>query len=104
MGLKDLFHKKNQATMKDGNQVIKVNVANGYEPEVVEFKQGTPAKIIFNRSNDSACLARVQSDEIQFNTDLPLNQDVEVAINTDQKGEFNYACGMNMFHGKVVIK
>ena len=86
MGLKDLFHKKNQATMKDGNQVIKVNVA------------------IFNRSNDSACLARVQSDEMQFNTDLPLNQDVEVAINTDQKGEFNYACGMNMFHGKVVIK
>lgn len=104
MRLKDLFHKKIQATTKNGNQIVKVKVANGYEPEVVEFKQGTPAKIVFNRSNNSICLARVQSDEMQFNTELPLNQNVEISINTDQKGEFNYACGMNMFHGKVVIK
>lgn len=104
MGLKNLFHKKNQVTMENGKQVAKVNVANGYEPAIVEFKQGIPAKIIFNRSNNSSCLARVQSDELQFSTELPLNQNIEVSINTDQKGEFSYACGMNMFHGKVVIK
>ena len=72
--------------------------------KLLSSNKGLQLKSFFNRSNDSACLARVQSDEMQFNTDLPLNQDVEVAINTDQKGEFNYACGMNMFHGKVVIK
>ncbi|MBC6925276.1 cupredoxin domain-containing protein, partial [Ligilactobacillus salivarius] len=25
-------------------------------------------------------------------------------INTDKAGEYGFACGMNMFHGKVIIK
>ncbi|HAB49639.1 MAG TPA: copper-binding protein, partial [Lactobacillus sp.] len=27
-----------------------------------------------------------------------------IKIDTHKVGEFNYACGMNMFHGKVVVK
>lgn len=104
MNLVNLFHHQNKAKVQNGCQTIQVNVQNGYEPATVEFKQGIPGKIIFNRSNKSACLSHVQSSTLQFNKELPLNQNIEVPINTDQKGEFEYTCGMGMFHGKVVIK
>lgn len=104
MKLKDLFCRKNRAKIHNGHQTVKVKVQNGYEPETVKFKQGTPGEIIFNRSNSSSCLSHVQSNKLQFSADLPLNQDIKVPINTDQKGEFQYTCGMGMFHGKVIIK
>ncbi|EDO0817667.1 cupredoxin domain-containing protein, partial [Listeria monocytogenes] len=32
------------------------------------------------------------------------NQDVSILIDTSKSGEFIYSCGMNMFHGKIIIK
>lgn len=83
---------------------VKINVNNGYEPRVVTVPRGQATKLVFNRANPSACLANVQSDELDFEQDLPLNKDVTVTINPAQAGEYDYACGMNMFHGKVVVK
>lgn len=100
----NLFHHQNQAKIKNGHQIIKVNVQKGYEPATIKFKQGIPGTIIFNRSNKSACLSHVKSNALQFSKDLPLNQDIEVPINTNQKGEFEYTCGMGMFREKVIIK
>lgn len=102
MNLKNFFNgKSNQNT--NGEQFIKIDVNRGYEPSEVTIKQGVPAKIVFHRTNDAMCLSKVQSQDLAFDKALPLNQDVEIPINTDQSGEFNFACGMNMFHGKVVI-
>lgn len=85
-------------------ETVKISVANGYQPSTVEVKKGVPTRLVFNRTNSSACLAKVQSKELAFDKDLPLNKDVAVEINTDQPGEYDFACGMGMFHGKVVVK
>ncbi|MGN1279106.1 MAG: cupredoxin domain-containing protein [Limosilactobacillus sp.] len=83
---------------------VKINVKNGYEPQTVEVAKGVTTKLVFNRTNPSACLEKVQSADLGFATDLPLNEDVAVSITPDTAGEYDYSCGMGMFHGKVVVK
>lgn len=36
--------------------------------------------------------------------DLPLNEPQEFDLDTSKAGEIDFACGMNMFKGKVVIE
>ncbi|WP_412989936.1 cupredoxin domain-containing protein [Pediococcus siamensis] len=85
-------------------QNVKVSVDGGYSPSTIVLKKGIPAQITFNRKDPSSCLEQVVFEDFGINDYLPQNQDHQVAIDTSKAGEFNYACGMNMFHGKVVIK
>ncbi len=85
------------------NQVVKIKVDHGYEPAVVKVKQGKPAQLVFKRTNPSSCLEEVKSTQLGFDQSLPMNQAVTIAIPTDQAGEYEYTCGMEMFKGKVVV-
>lgn len=89
--------------MAENTQEIKVEVAGGYNPEVVNLKQGVPAKISFTRTNEQGCLDVVHSKKLGFEEELPLNVTKTVDIPTDESGEFDFSCGMDMFFGKVVI-
>ncbi len=106
MNLRNLFAKhRNNVVIKDNEQIATIKVTNnGYEPQVTKLQKDIPAKLVFNRTNESMCLAQVQSQALSFQKDLPLQQDVVIPIKTNQVGEFDYTCGMNMFHGKVMIK
>lgn len=90
--------------MTTEKQTVKINVANGYEPATINLKAGVPAKLVFNRSNESMCLAEVKSADLKFDKQLPMNTDVTVKITPQTAGEYNFTCGMGMFHGKVVVK
>ncbi|EAD1040745.1 cupredoxin domain-containing protein, partial [Listeria monocytogenes] len=63
-----------------------------------------PVNLIFNRKDASSCLEKVIFPDFGVDADLPLNQDVSILIDTSKSGEFIYSCGMNMFHGKIIIK
>ena len=102
MGLFDRF--KKPAVNEDGQQVVKVTVDGGYQPETVRLAKGVPAKLVFERVSDKGCLEVVHSPELGFESELPLNQEVSFDVKTDQRGEYDFACGMDMFKGKVVVK
>src|SRR5699024_1065017 len=85
-------------------QTASVIVDGGYQPEVVTLKQGVPATLQFLRKDPSACLDRVVFPAWGINRPLPENQLETIEIDTSQPGEFEWACGMDMFHGKVIIK
>ncbi len=90
--------------MTENVQKVNVNVAGGYNPAIVNLKKDVPAEITFTRTNEHGCLDIVHSKDLNFETKLPLNQAETVKIATDKVGEFDFSCGMDMFHGKVVIK
>ncbi|GEO46442.1 cupredoxin domain-containing protein [Companilactobacillus kimchii] len=99
-------HQVVQATadVKNNNQSVDVEVNGGYSPEVVTLKKGVPATINFTRKDASSCLDRVVFSDFGINRELPQNEQQTVEIDTSKSGEFNWACGMDMFHGKVIIK
>lgn len=93
-----------EATATNNGQSVEVVVDGGYTPNTVVLKQGVPAQIIFNRQDPSNCFNEVMFPDFGVHQELPVNQRFAIDIDTTKTGEYSYACGMNMFHGKVVIK
>ncbi|GAP03405.1 hypothetical protein FPFC_070210 [Fructobacillus pseudoficulneus] len=89
--------------MSEKNEQV-VTVDGKYEPNVLTFNQGDEAVLTFNRTSESGCLDAVQSHDFGFQAKLPLNEKVSFDIPTDKAGEFEFACGMNMVKGKIIIK
>ena len=84
---------------------VVVNAENhGYKPETVTFKQGKPAQLKFIPSDNMGCMNEVVFKELGIDEKLDGKKEVTVDIPTDKPGTYNYACGMDMFHGKVVVK
>lgn len=105
MKLSALFHKTPQATVNAGQQTAHITVGEkGYEPATIELAANIPTKLVFNRTNASTCLMRVQSEHPAFDVELPLNQNVTVTFAGLTPGTYQYHCGMNMFHGQLVVK
>lgn len=92
------------ADVTDDSQSIDVEVNGGYSPETVVLKQGVPAMLNFTRKDKSSCLDRVVFSDFGINQALPINEEQQIEIDTTKPGEFQWACGMDMFHGKLIIK
>ncbi|GHV97210.1 hypothetical protein lacNasYZ03_00540 [Lactobacillus nasalidis] len=90
-----LFKRKQKAT---------IVVDKGYEPSEVHFKKGQPAQVNFKVKTDNACLEKVVFKDLGITEDLFASGAHTIEIPTEQAGEFAFSCGMDMFHGKVVIE
>lgn len=93
-----------QAAVANDQQTATVVVQGGYSPEKVVLKKGIPATVNFNMKDSTACLSHVVFDKLGVNKDLTKQPVTSIKIPTDKAGEYNFACGMDMFHGKVVVK
>ncbi|AQW20761.1 copper-binding protein [Lentilactobacillus curieae] len=92
------------ANVTDNNQIVDIEVNGGYSPEVVVLKKGVPAELNFTRKDASSCLDRVVLSDFGINQELPQNEKETVKIDTSKSGEYQWACGMDMFHGKLIIE
>ena len=79
-------------------------VHGGYSPEKVVLKKGVPATVNFEMKDGTACLSHVVFSKLGIDKDLTKQPVTSIKIPTDKAGEYNFACGMDMFHGKVVVK
>ena len=95
-----------QTVQAQGDQepTVAIEVNGGYSPEQVILKQGIPAVLKFTRKDASSCLDHVVFSDFGINQELPRNQQQTIRIDTSKAGEYRWACGMDMFHGKVVIR
>jgi|SRR3989338_3824411 len=83
---------------------IDIIVDGGYEPEVISISKNKTTQIHFLRKDTSSCLEEVVLPQFKIRKFLPLNQKVSIEINPKKTGEFPFSCGMNMFHGKIIVK
>ncbi|HZQ30023.1 MAG TPA: cupredoxin domain-containing protein [Patescibacteria group bacterium] len=82
---------------------IDIVVDGGYSPEVISVPKGKTTKLNFIRKDPTDCLEEVVVGDFKIRKHLPLNQKVTVEITPEKAGEFRFTCGMNMYHGKVVV-
>ena len=83
---------------------VDIVVEGGYSPNVISIPKGKTTKINFIRKDPSSCLEEVVLGDFKIRRHLPLNQKVMVEITPQQSGEFSYACGMNMYHGRIIVE
>ena len=93
-----------QAAPQDGTQTATVEITGkGFEPVSLKLKAGVPAKVTFVRKTDETCAKEVVLKDYKIERKLPLNEPVTVEF-TPRKGEFAFACGMNMVKGKSLVE
>ena len=83
---------------------VDIVVEGGYTPESISIPKGKTTKINFIRKDPTSCLEEVVLGDFKVRKYLPLNQKVTIELTPQQTGEFIYACGMNMYHGKIIVK
>ncbi len=82
---------------------VDITVEGGYTPNTISIPQGKTTKINFIRKDPSSCLEEVVLSDFKIRKFLPLNKKVTIEIKPEKTGEFKFECGMNMFHGKIIV-
>ena len=98
------FFLMNDEKLTEVTDSVDIIVEGGYSPNVISIKKGKTTKINFIRKDSNSCLEEVVLGDFKIKKHLPLNQKVTVEITPQKSGEFGYACGMNMYHGKIIVK
>lgn len=83
---------------------VDIVVEGGYSPQVISVPKGRYTKLKFLRKDPSDCLEEIIMPDFKVRKHLPLNKKTIIEINPQESGEFGYSCGMNMFHGKIVVR
>jgi P-type Cu+ transporter len=96
--------KARAAELAGGVQRATVTVRGGYSPEVLRVRQGVPVELVFDRQESGDCTSRVVFPDFQLSAALPAYQQTTVRLDPAQAGEFEFACGMNMIHGMLIVE
>ncbi|MBI2196372.1 cupredoxin domain-containing protein [Candidatus Daviesbacteria bacterium] len=83
---------------------IDITVSGGYSPEVISIPLAKTTKINFTRTDPTDCLSEVVLSDFRIKKELPLNKKVTIEITPEKAGEFKFTCGMNMYHGKIIVR
>ncbi|MGD9385112.1 MAG: cupredoxin domain-containing protein [Thioalkalispiraceae bacterium] len=87
------------------SDVVDILVDNGvYSPANIEVEQGQNLRLRFLRKDASPCAEKVIFDDLGISADLPIDEKLELAVPTDNKGEYPFTCQMQMYRGKVIVK
>jgi plastocyanin domain-containing protein len=91
------------ATVNGVRRVAITANADGYAPAEIAGKPGEKLTLVFTRTVEADCLAKLKTPSGEL-VELPLNKPVEVAVTVPASGELGFACGMDMFFGKIVAQ
>ncbi|MBW4517608.1 MAG: cupredoxin domain-containing protein [Timaviella obliquedivisa GSE-PSE-MK23-08B] len=95
--------KSQQVEAREGVQEVTVTVDGGYEPSRIVVQVGQPVRLNFLRRDPSSCLEEVQLPDFHIAQNLALNQVTAIEFTPTKPGNYEFVCGMNMFHGVVEV-
>ena len=87
----------------DGARAIPIAVKKaGYDPGSIQAKPNEKLVLVFTRVEDTECGSQVKIAGGELH-DLPMNQAVEIAVTAPASGKVDFACGMDMMSGVIVV-
>jgi len=90
-----------EATARQGE--VDVIVDGGYKPAAIRIRKGISTTLKILRKDPNSCLEEIILPDFKIKKFLPLNKAVEISITPQKTGEFGFHCGMNMYHGKLIV-
>ncbi|MDB4942433.1 MAG: hypothetical protein JWP97_1967 [Labilithrix sp.] len=76
---------------------------DGFKPDNVKVKKGTPATLVFTRTSDDTCATEVVFPQLNIKKELPKGAPISVDIPTDKEQTLVFQCGMGMYKSAVVV-
>ena len=92
------------ALTSGGYQEQMVLVRGGYTPDVIVVQAGKPVRLSFVRQESASCSEQVLLPAWGKSAALPEGETVRVEFLPKERGEFEFACQMGMFRGKVIVE
>lgn len=87
-----------------GHQEAMILVKGGYTPDVVVVQRGKPVRLNFRREESASCSEMVLLPDFGKSAQLPVGETVAVEFVPKQSGEFEFACQMGMFRGRLIVE
>jgi plastocyanin domain-containing protein len=87
-----------------GVQEVRIEVAGGYSPSVVQVRRGAPVRLIFDRRETSGCSEEVVLGDFGIRKYLPAHEETVVEFTPEDAGAFEFTCGMGMLRGRIVVE
>ena len=78
--------------------------STGFNPPEVKAIAGKPVTLVFTRITDQTCATSVVIPSLKITKDVPLNTPTEITFTPGKHGDIDFACGMNMISGVVVVQ
>jgi len=91
------------ASVRAGVQRIAVTVDGGYEPSEIHVQAGLPVRLDFNRKDRGSCTDEVVLGDFGIRTFLTPGKITPVQFTPSRPGTYDFACGMGMLHGKLIV-
>ena len=88
----------NNVSIEDGKQIVTINVLGGYNPRVSNAKAGIPTVLRFKTNGSFGCASSIYLPSINYRTNLPLSENTDISLGTQQAGVFRGMCGMGMYN------
>ncbi len=92
------------AVTSSGYQEAMVLVKGGYTPDVIVVEHGKPVRPNFLREESASCSEMVVFADFNKSAQLPEGKSVPVEFMPDKPGEYEFACQMGMFRGKLIVE
>jgi P-type Cu+ transporter len=93
-----------EAEQRRGVQEVQVTVKGGYSPDLIRVHAGVPLRLVFDRQEAGDCTSRVVFPDFSVSKSLPAFAKTSIEFVPDRSGEFDFACGMNMVHGTLLVE
>ena len=88
-----------------GVQEVQLTVTDaGFQPAEVTVAKDRPIRLTVTRKTNQTCATEIVFKEIEVKKDLPLDQAVTIDLPPQPGGTLNYACGMDMIKGSLVVQ
>ena len=98
-----LMKKDDKAVIVKSNN-IDITVEGGYSPNVISIPKNKTTTLNFFRKDPSSCLEEVVLPDFKIRKYLPLNKATAINVTPKTEGSYEISCGMNMFHGKIIVQ
>lgn len=76
----------------------------GYQPASLKLRRGVPARVTFTRKVSATCATEIMIPDYAIRRALPLNEPVVVEFTPNKAGTFDFACGMGMLRGTMMVR
>ena len=96
--------KSQRVEAQGGIQEVTVTVDGGYDPSRIVVQAGQPVRLNFLRRDPSSCLEEVRLPDFHIAQSLTLNKVTAIEFTPTAPGNYEFACGMNMFRGVIEVK
>lgn len=92
------------ALTSGGYQEQMVLVKGGYTPDVIVVEAGRPVRLNFVRQESASCSEMVLLPAFYKSASLPEGETVPLEFLPNEPGEYEFACQMGMFRGKIIVE